>query len=97
MAPGEMFPLLEYVYPNSSGRFTIERAPVGTARLAISVPQYVDPNWEPTIKEVEVTGDTKQIEIVLTRKTGLPAPETRKLNDDDASTPPPMRLSAAEH
>jgi hypothetical protein len=86
MAPGEMFPLLEYVYPNSAGRFTIERAPVGTVRLAISVPQYVDPNWDPTIKEVEVNGDIKQIEIVLTRKTGLPAPVTPKLDDED-STP----------
>jgi hypothetical protein len=85
MAPGEMFPLLEYVYPNSSGRFTIERAPVGTVRLAVSVPQYVDPNWESTIKEVEVTRDTKQIEIVLTRKAGLPAPVTPKLNDDEDS------------
>jgi hypothetical protein len=87
MAPGEMFPLLEYVYPSSSGRFTVERAPVGTVRLAISVPQYVDPNWEPTIKDVEVNGDIREIEIVLPRKAGLPAPVTPQLVDDEDSSP----------
>jgi hypothetical protein len=87
MAPGEMFPLLEYVYPNSEGLFIIERAPVGTVRLAIYVPQYIDPNWEPSIKDVEVKGDTKQIEIVLTRKAGPPAPTPPELDEGADSTP----------
>jgi len=87
MAPGEMFPLLEYVYPNSEGLFIIERAPVGTVRLAIYVPQYVDPNWEPSIKDVEVKGDTKQIEIVLTRKAGPPASTPPELDDGEGPTP----------
>jgi hypothetical protein len=46
MAPGEMFLLLEYVYTDSSGRFTIERAPVGTVHLAV----YGDPDWQETHK-----------------------------------------------
>ena len=87
MAPGEMFPFLEYVSPNSSGEFTIAGAPVGTVRLAISIPQYVDGNWETTIKDVEVNGDLNQIEIVLTRKAGLRDPIETELDDDDDSTP----------
>jgi len=87
MAPGEMFPFLEYVYPNSEGVFTIDRAPVGMVRLAIYVPQYIDPNWEPSINDVEVKGDMKQIEIVLTRRAGPPAPTPPELNNDEDSTP----------
>jgi hypothetical protein len=84
MAAGEMFPLLEDVYPNSLGEFTVERVPAGTVRLAISV---LDPDWEPTTKDVEVNGDIEEIEIVLTRKVELPAPVKPKLDDDEGSTP----------
>ena len=84
MAAGEMFPLLEHVYPNSSGEFTVERVPAGTVRLAISDPGS---DWEPTTKEVEVNGDMEQIEIVLTRKVELPAPVKPKVDDDEDSTP----------
>ena len=79
-----MFPLLEYVYPNSFGEFTVERVPAGTVRLAISV---LDPDWEPTTKEVEVNGDIEEIEIVLTRKVKPPAPVIPNLGDDEDSTP----------
>ena len=87
MAPGDAFPFLEYVNPNSSGIFTIEGAPVGTIRITISIPQYVDPNWESAIKDVEVNGDLEQIEIVLARKAGLPDPIKPKLDDNDDSSP----------
>jgi hypothetical protein len=92
MAPGGMFPLLEYIQTDALGRFTIERAPVGTVRLAI----YGDRNWQETTKDVDVSKDTKQLEIVLTRD-GPPNSVTPKLDahkdptpesdDDEDSTP----------
>jgi len=93
VASGEMFPLLEYVYTDSSGRFTVERAPVGTVHLAI----YGDRNWQEATKDVDVSEDTKQLEIVLTRKDSPPDSVTPKLDahkdptpesdDDEDSTP----------
>ena len=83
MAPGEMFPLLEYVNTDSTGRFTIERAPVGTVHLAI----YGDPNWQVTTRDVDVNEDTKEIEIVLTRKDGPPVSVAPKLDVHKDPTP----------
>jgi hypothetical protein len=87
MAPGEMFPLLEYFYPDSAGEFILERCPVGRVRLAVSVLQRGGSVWAPATAEVEVNGDTSEVEIVLTRNAGLPAPETQKSQDDERPAP----------
>lgn len=83
MTPSEMFSFLDFVSPDASGKFAIERVPVGKVRLNTYVSEFVDPNWEPCIKELEVNGDTNEVEIVLTRKAGPPAPVTPTLDDED--------------
>jgi hypothetical protein len=83
MAPGQMFPLLEYVYSDSSGRFTIERAPAGTVHLAI----YGDPNWSTATMDVDVNEETKQVEIVLARKESPADSATPKLDDQKDQSP----------
>jgi hypothetical protein len=55
--------------------------------IAIYVPQYIDPNWEPSTKDLEVKRDMNQIEMVLTRKGGLPAPTPPAPDEDQDSAP----------
>lgn len=70
MAPTEMFPFLNFIQPRADGTFYIPRVPVGTARLKAYVSQFVDPNWETSVTDVEVNGDVKDIEIVMRQKIG---------------------------
>ena len=70
MAPTEMFPFLDFIQPQADGTFYVPRVPIGTARLKAYVSQFVDPNWQTTITDVEINGDVKNVEIVMNRKLG---------------------------
>jgi hypothetical protein len=70
MGPNEMFPFLDFIQPHADGTFYVPRVPVGIARLKTYVSPYADPNWETTMKDVEVIGDVEKVEIVLKRKPG---------------------------
>ncbi|HEX9223907.1 MAG TPA: carboxypeptidase-like regulatory domain-containing protein [Candidatus Acidoferrales bacterium] len=75
MTPSEMFPFLDFIQPHADGKFSVPRVPVGTFRLKTYVSEYVDPNWETSVTDVEVNADVEGVEIVLNRKTGTPEKE----------------------
>ena len=68
MAPDEMFPYLDFVAPDSEGKFTITRVPVGAARLSAYVSEYTDPNWKTAVTDVTVNGNVGDVEILLGKK-----------------------------